>query len=128
MIQILSPPLVVIPIRYEMDCRNSANVAPDFYEMVTELFNDPNFVPTSLCYPYLHDDFTESEELPVNPEYTMTVERAKAMITLMKPRIAQIQSNYEQSGNGDGMRRGDSDDDEEADSGFDLNDCMEGSN
>ena len=114
--------------RYEMDGRNSDNVAPDFYDAVVLLFNDSTFTPTSLSYCDLHEDFVKSYDLPKNKDYDMTIDRAKALITSMKPRIAKIKSNYEQSGNGDGMRHSGGNDDDEPEGEYNLKNCMEGDN
>jgi hypothetical protein len=98
-------------LRYEMDGRKSATAAPDFYDVVTKAFNDASFIPKSRCLPDLHPEFAESYELPLYEDYLMTPERAKSLIQSMKPRIAKMASNYEQSGNGDGMKGVDDDDD-----------------
>jgi hypothetical protein len=98
-------------LRYEMDGRKSSTAAPDFYEIVSDAFNDATFVPTSRCMPDLHPDFAEAIQLPLHDDYLMTPERAKSLIQSIKPRIAKMASNFEQSGNGDGMRDLDDDDD-----------------
>jgi hypothetical protein len=113
-----------------MDGRNSDIVQEDFYDHVTKEFNNSNFVPLSRILPDLHDDFAESMELPLSDDYSMTPDRAKALIASMKPRIAKMVTNYEQSGNGDGMLGGgDEDDDDYNDANprnFDLCNCVAG--
>ena len=98
-------------LRYEMDGRKSTTAAPDFYDVVTEAFNDASFIPRTRCLPDLHPEFAERHELPLHDDYLMTPERAKSLIQSMKPKIAKMASNYEQSGNGDGMKGVDDDDD-----------------
>jgi hypothetical protein len=113
-------------LRYEMDGRKSATAAPDFYDVVTTAFNDASFIPTSRYLPDLHPEFAERHELPLHEDYLMTPERAKSLIQSMKPRLAKIASNYEQSGNGDGMK-GDDDDDDDNEGNDNLRSLIEGS-
>jgi hypothetical protein len=101
--------------------KNRSTAAPDFYEIVSDAFNDATFVPTSRCLPDLHPDFAEAIQLPLHDDYLMTPERAKSLIQSIKPRIAKMASNFEQSGNGDGMRDLDDDDDNDNDNDNDNN-------
>ena len=116
--------------RYEMDGCNSPNVAPDFYDEISSTFKDTDFIPQSRYLPDLHSDFSDVFLLPVTTTYTMNPEKAKGVIALMKPKIAKIVTNYEQSGNGDGMREDSDDDsnDDGEDDHFDLNKTKDGSN
>jgi hypothetical protein len=41
--------------RYELDGRNSEKSPPDFYDVVTDEFNNVEFAPVSRCLPHLHD-------------------------------------------------------------------------
>jgi hypothetical protein len=89
--------------QYELDGRNSQNAAPDFFDIISTLYNDKGCVVHSRVLPESHYEFAVSLELAPSPDYIMSPERAKALISNMKPRIAKIVHNYEQSGNGDGM-------------------------
>ena len=113
--------------RYEFDGRNSNTSEPDFYDRFTEEFNNQSFVPMSRVLPDLHYQFAVSTKLPLT-DYLMTPDKAKALITSMKPRIARIVADYEQSGNGDGMRRSDNDDNDDDIGGSDLTNCVGGDN
>jgi hypothetical protein len=99
--------------KYELDGRKAVNIPDDFYDVVTREFNNEAFTPYSRPRPDLHDDFAEAMPLPFSNDYTMTPEKAKSLIANMKPRIVRIAANYEQSGNGDGMK-GDQEDDDDA--------------
>ena len=94
--------------RHELDGRKSTAAEPNFYDRVSEAFNDASYVPSTRIIPDLHYEFATSVPLPLT-DYSMTPDRAKALLASMKPKIAKIVSNYEQSGNGDGMRRDDDD-------------------
>jgi hypothetical protein len=85
-----------------MDGRKLSTAAPDFYDIASDAFNDSTFVPTSRYLPELHPDFAVAIQLPLHDDYLMTPERAKSLIQSIKPRIAKMASNFEQSGNGDG--------------------------
>jgi hypothetical protein len=113
-------------LRYEMDGRKSSTASPDFYDVVSDAFNDTTFNPTSRCLPELHPDFIESIQLPLHDDYLMTPERAKSLIQSMKPKIAKMASNFEQSGNGDGMRDADDDDDDNNDDNNNGTDALRG--
>ena len=89
--------------RYEMDGRNSDNVLPDFYDRVSEEFNNPDYAPTSWYLPDLYDDFAVCEELLRPEDYTMTSERAKKMIATMKPKIVKLCADFGVSGGGENM-------------------------
>ena len=95
--------------RCELNGRKSMTAEPDFYDPVSEAFNDASYVPWSRLIPDLHYEFATSVALPLT-DYAMTPARAKALIASMKPKIAKIVGNYEQSGNGDRMRRDDDND------------------
>ena len=116
--------------RYQMDGRNSERAEPDFFDVESDLFNDPSFVPLSRYLPDLHSDYSQRFLLPLEEDYLMKPERAKALISSMKPRIAKMIANYEQSGNGDGMRGSHDGDDDNNDDGagrhFDLANCIAG--
>jgi hypothetical protein len=118
--------------RQELDGRNSDQAPADFYDAVTEEFNNESFIPMSRCLPHLHDRLSEATELPLEEGVLMTREYAQKLLQKMKGPLAKLVTNYERSGNGDGMR-GDVDDREEdpeagVGAGFDATNCIEGSN
>ena len=81
----------------------------DFYDKVAEVFNDTYFVPEQEELPNLHPDFTESKKLNLS-EYRMSQEKAKEIITTVRPLLATMISNYELSGNGAGQRSSENED------------------
>jgi hypothetical protein len=113
--------------RHQLDGRNSDNVPPDFYDVVTGQFNDPSFAPYSRVLPDLHEDFAVAICLPLPDDYRMSPDRAKNIIATMKPKILKISANYELSGNGDGMR-GDQEEDDDASGRFSVSNCIAGDN
>ena len=110
--------------RFELDGRNSDNVPADFYDVVVEQFNNAAFVPYSRVLPDLHEDYAVSFPLPFPNDYRMSPDRAKSLIAGIKPRIAKLKANYEQSGNGDGMKGNQEDDD--GSGSFALSNCIAG--
>jgi hypothetical protein len=108
--------------RHELDGRNSDNIPKDFYDVVVEQFNNAAFTPYSRLLPDLHNDFEARFLLPFD-DYVMTPARAKHLIASMKPRIAKIKGNYELSGNGNGMRGDDADDNA---GNFNMDNLIEG--
>jgi hypothetical protein len=114
--------------RHQLDGRNSNNVPPDFYDVVTEQFNDPSFAPNSHVLPELHEDFACPIYLPFPDDYRMSPDRAKNIIATMKPKIVKILANYELSGNGDGMGGNQDQEDDDASGTFSVSNCIAGDN
>ena len=48
-----------------MDGRNSG-LYKSFYEKAAEKFNDKDWIPHSIVFPDLHEDFEKSKPLPLN--------------------------------------------------------------
>ena len=116
--------------RHELDGRNSDRLPPDFYEVITQQFNNKAFVPMSRRLPHLHERLADAIELPLEDGVLMTPEHAQKLIRKMKGPLAKLVSNYDRSGNGDGMR-GEVEDDDDSDAAegtFDLTNVVEGSN
>jgi hypothetical protein len=118
--------------RTELDSRNSVarSRRDDFFEQVSKEFNNAEFVPMSRIIPDLHEEFAEGVLLPLS-EYRMSPDKARAIISAMRPRIMKIMQKYLMSGNGDGQRNGDDDDDDaDADNqpSFNASNCIAGDN
>jgi hypothetical protein len=114
--------------RAELDSRNSTTAGArrnDFFEEITKEFNNENFVPMSRILPDLHFEFAESVELPLS-EYRMSPEKAKAIISSMRPQIMKIIQRYELSGNGDGQLTNDDDDTHNNPPAFNATNCIGG--
>ena len=96
-------------LRSELDARNSTTRIPTFHEKITTVFNDESFVPESMYCDDLHDDFSEIIELKLST-YCLTVEKAKDILSSIKPMIVDLITRYEQSGMGAGNRNLSADD------------------
>ena len=72
--------------RYEMDGRNASNVVDDFYDVVTQAFNNPEYKPMSHVLPDSHEEFKESIALLI-PTVKQLVD-AIPFITVLKIFIA----------------------------------------
>jgi hypothetical protein len=103
--------------RHELDGRKSVNSPVDFYDAVTKEFNNEEFVPFSRCLPHLNDRFSESTAHRLDKGLLMIRELAQKLLRKMKGPLAKLVTNYERSGNGDGMRRNDN---SEIAPGFDV--------
>ena len=95
--------------------------AINFYDKVTEVFNDPKFQPESEKLHNLRSVFCES--IPLNiVNYVITRDKAKGILTTVRPKLAIMVNNYERSGNGVGQRL-----EEDEDYGrVDLSKCVDG--
>jgi hypothetical protein len=85
--------------RQELDARNSSDKPPDFFDLAVKKFNDATWIPATLEFPDLHDDFKETFNLPLR-SYYMTRQKAKDLMTRMRAKLIKIKDNYELSGNG----------------------------
>ena len=54
-----------VKMREELDGRNSG-LYKSFYEKAVEKFNDEEWIPNSIVFPDLHEDFEKSKPLPLN--------------------------------------------------------------
>ena len=105
----------------ELENRNSVMRVVDFYDKVTEVFNDPKFEPQTEKLPNLHSDFCDSITLKLG-KYVMTRDKAKDILVTIRPKLAKMVANYELSGNGAGQRS-----EEDEDYGrVDLEKCVDG--
>ena len=94
----------------------------DFYDKIAEVFNRVTFLPWTKCLPDLHEDFSTSFALPLK-DYRMSRDKAKDLLTAIRPKLAKMISNYELSGVGGRQMR---DEDNEHYGQFDLEDCVDG--
>ena len=106
--------------RQQLDARNSEHRPKTFDEVVADLFNDPEFVPSSDALPELHSSFTESIDLPFSamPGQTpITPEQVKSKLADARCKLMKIINRWERSGNGFGQLRDDEEEEEEAQEG-----------
>ena len=82
--------------RGSLDAHNSIMQLVDFYEKISTVFNDSTFVPETLALSDLYDDFQYSIKLPLK-EYCLTRDKAKDVMTTIRPRLASMVANYELS-------------------------------
>ena len=106
----------------ELDARNSVLRMVDFYDKVSEVFNDPGFEPETLPLPDLHEDFALPVKL-VLKQWRCTRDKAKDLANAVRPKLAKMCHNYELSGAGAGQMR---DEGNERYGHFDLDHCIEG--
>ena len=90
--------------RGSLDVRNSIMQLIDFYDKAATVFNNATFVRETLVLPDLHDDFQSPIKLPLK-EYHITRDKAKDVMTTIRPRLASMVENYELSGAGSGQCR-----------------------
>ena len=88
----------------ELDARNSVLRVVDFYDKVSEIFNDPEFEPHTEIILDLHEAFSTSIKLPLL-DYRMSRDKAKDLLVSIRPKLAKMLHNYELSGSGSGMMR-----------------------
>lgn len=98
-----------LPNRQELDARNSDVREPDFFDVVTEVFNDESIVYKSCVLPDLHEDFAQQFDITLS-DFRLSRDKAAEMIAQQRVKIVRICSNWEQSGNGEGQREMDDQD------------------
>ena len=91
--------------REELDARNSVLAVEDYFETVSNVFNDPGWMPTLATYPDLHPELATSRDLPLL-DYRTTRAKVKDKYNEMKNHLHGVIIRYERSGNG-GMQRSD---------------------
>ena len=89
--------------RQQLDARNSIVRDKDYYEIASDVFNDPDYTPTLVPAPTLHPELEVSRELPLT-EYRMTRSKVKDVHDSMKNKLLTMMKAWEQSGNGAGQR------------------------
>ena len=75
----------------------------NFYDKVSEVFNDESFQPETEKLPDLHYDFVDSRQLKLG-QYSMTHDKVKDIIVSIQPKLATMVHKYELSDNGAGQR------------------------
>ena len=85
--------------RSQLDSRNSTERDPTFYEMISVKCNDDSWKPFTTAYPTLHSDFV-SPILCERIDFVMTPEKAKEIVSLIRPMLKKMIINYEESGMG----------------------------
>ena len=81
--------------RSELDSRNSTERDPTFNEKISEKFNDDSWKPFTTAYPSLHSDFV-SPILCERIEFVMTLEKAKEIVSHIRPMLKIMIVNYEE--------------------------------
>ena len=82
---------------------NSIMKVLDFYDKITELFNNPEFQPETQSLLDLHSDVVDPIKLKLG-NYVMTRDKAKDIVVSFRPKLATMVHKYELSGNGAGQR------------------------
>ena len=90
-----------VKMREELDGRNSG-LYKSFYEKAVEKFNDKDWIPNSIVFPDLHEDFEKSKPLPLNVA-PITAEQFKKKLTDNRYKMVKVIADWERSGSGRGM-------------------------
>ena len=90
-----------VKTREELDGRNSG-LYKSFYEKAAEKFNDKDWIPNSIVFPDLHEDFKKSKPLPLNVA-PITAEQFKKKLTDNCCKMVKVIADWERSGSGRGM-------------------------
>jgi hypothetical protein len=92
--------------RSELDARNSDNRPPTVYEVVAELFNDPELVFELDPMPDLHHFFDRVYHLDfASMPGPITAEEAKKRLADSRAKLLKLIARWERSGNGFGQPR-----------------------
>ena len=100
--------------REELDARSSTQAKACPFKEIKIAYEDKNFNPTSTLYPELHPGFENEVDISydaVKKFGPITSEKVKELLTKMRCTLNIIIAKWERSGNGDGSR-GDDDNDE----------------
>jgi hypothetical protein len=91
--------------RLEVDGRNNEERPPTWHEAIVEMYNSTK-VYVTLALPELHDEFAEPRTLRFVdlPGGAVTVQDVKSRLADARAKLITMISNWEQSGNGFGMR------------------------
>ena len=90
-----------VKTREELDGRNSG-LYKSFYEKAAEKFNDNDWIPHSIVFTDLHEDFEKSKPLPLNAA-PITAEQFKKKLTDNRYKMVKVIADWERSGSGRGM-------------------------
>ena len=90
-----------VKMREELDGRNSG-LYKSFYEKTAEKFNDKDWIPHSIVFTDLHEDFEKSKPLPLNVA-PITAEQFKKKLTDNRYKMVKVIADWERSGSGRGM-------------------------
>ena len=100
---------------------NSVLHVINFYDTLSEVFNDKNFDPEADLILDLHPVFAVTKKLVIG-EYMMIRQIAKDIIMTVRPVLATMITKYELNGNGAGQRLEENEDFGRVDSSL----CMDG--
>ena len=92
-----------VKMREELDGRNSG-LYKSFYEKAAEKFNDKEWIPNSIVFSDLHEDFEKSKPLPLNVA-PITAEQFKKKLTDNCYKMVKVIADWERSGSGRGMAK-----------------------
>jgi hypothetical protein len=93
------------PPRVDIDARNSVDVPVSIYDLVSQKYNEPTWVPMSDRFPQMNSMFGVSMPLPLKTnEQQMTPERAKKVIKDLWAKMKAAHANWSASGNGNDGR------------------------
>jgi hypothetical protein len=88
-----------------LDARNAPTRPPTWNQLIANLFNDPNFTGVTEVFPELHSDF--AQEIYINRSdcpSDITPEQVDFWVTDRKSKLLNVQRRHQLSGNGEGSR------------------------
>ena len=95
--------------RQQLDARNSVEAVEDYFETVSQVFNNPTFIPRSTALPDLHPELEKARDLPLL-QYRTTRAKVKEKYDEMRGQLNGMIVKWELSGNGGHQRSEDADD------------------
>lgn len=117
--------------RWQLDAQNSEHKPKTCEEVVADLFDNPEFAPSSDSLPELHSDFSDSIDLPfANMPGPITPKQVKSKMADARCKLMKTINRWERSGNRFGQLREDKEEEEEVASalqeteGEDDDDCQ----
>jgi hypothetical protein len=77
--------------RQELDARNSSQRRKTFQEAAADLYNDPNFAPSTFAWGNVHSDFAESIKLAAEDAPTqVTPEKIMEQFNNVRAKVSQV--------------------------------------
>jgi hypothetical protein len=95
--------------RQQLDARNSVEAVEDYFEIVSQVFNDATYIPRSTALPDLHPELAEPHDLPLL-QYRTTRAKVKEKCDEIRGQLNGMIVKWELSGNGGHKRVEDAED------------------
>jgi hypothetical protein len=96
--------------RLELDGRQAGR-GTTFFQRLANKFNDVDWIPSSIVMPHVHEDFSESVELPLQCKF-ITADECRQRFVKARSKLHIMQKHWLMSGSGRGMVDGKSSEEE----------------